>query len=927
MSLPGLSHRFEKLTIPSAAASAPKPQPHRHRFQREDRLPLSEIESVEISLYTTEEIDRLAVVNVTSSEREGPNTVRDLKMGPHNENMVCETCARDIHECPGHFGKIILPRLMHPLVVNSIIHVLGCVCNSCSALLVTREQLEKEGITSMRGFKRLQEIKQLVARLKPKCNRYANDPKVKPCEANPTYLGVRENKDSYKLAYRYGTKGAISYLPPGLPDDEDGRCVYNILDNISDEDAALLGFVTTHPRNMVIDRLLVVPYCARPDMYPDNGVIQSDDLTTLYMEIVKAVKKYNAETDEAKKDERLKELYFKVSHILKNDGKYSQSSGKVFTDIKKRIQGKNAIVRSNIMGKRVNFAGRTVAGPGYYLRVDEVGIPRLMAAKLTRPIMVTAMNLAELQAKYDAGKVKHIIKASGKGAGSRMPVTAAFQRTNYKLQIGDIVERELEDGDLVLINRQPTLHKQNILGLYARIIDDRVVRINLSVTTPLNADFDGDEINVHVPQTLEAYVEAEQILGVYNNLMDGQKNKPMIGIVFDTLVGAYLLSYPEEEYDKVVAKLAKDPDDPVLLDQKERLRHKILLDKDMYETSLDRIRDAPQLQTLSARLDKYGINKYSGRALLSACFPEDFDYSAHGVVIKEGVLLKGVLSKATLGREDGSIISEMYKQLGGYVTVDFMSDIQFVVGQYLQLRGFSVGMDDCIPEDPHFREKLLQEGDAAITKVVHLLAEKPADAFAAERQEKKVLQTLENFKNTGDNIVQKYHKPDSAILVMARSGAKGTQYNAIQISAALGQVKVSGRRIQANLPGERSLPVYEPGEKDPKSRGFCTNSFSTGLEPTEFFFHVQGGREGLTDTAVNTADTGSLQHQLIKSAEDIHISADGSVRSADNTIVQFVYGDDGFDASHLGSVKILGENVPFFRNIQQLADKINRKYA
>lgn len=485
-------------------------------------------------------------------------------------------------------------------------------------------------------------------------------------------------------------------------------------------------------------------------------------------------------------------------------------------------------------------------------------------------------------------------------------------------------------------------------------------------------DFDGDEINIHVPQTIEAYAEAEQLLGVYQNLMSAQTNKPMIGIVYDTLSGAYLLSYPQEEYErsgqniiKYVerqqelpnqievlrrklqslqsgtpqhTKLTRDIETLTvelnnmsrLIQQQEARRtvveQRLRIDPVVFNQAISNVTDAPQYDTLFQRLNKYGVDPQSGRALLSACFPEDFDYNANGVLIQEGVLIRGVLTKDTLGNKDGSIIGEMVKQLGGLITVDFMSDIQFVVRDFLQQHGLSVGIDDCMPDEPNFRREMDEAITTASLKVI-ALSGKPTNKIVEERQERKILESLESFKNVGDKIVQKYFNPDSAILVMANSGAKGTMFNSVQMSAVLGQIKVSGRRIQANLAGNRALPAFEPGDPDPRARGFCVNSFGSGLEPTEFFFHAQGGREGLTDTAVNTAQTGHLQHQLIKAAEDIHVSPDGSVRSADNAIVQFVYGDDGFDASALGGVNIRGENIPLFRNIEALAFKINRKYA
>ena len=463
-------------------------------------------------------------------------------------------------------------------------------------------------------------------------------------------------------------------------------------------------------------------------------------------------------------------------------------------------------------------------------------------------------------------------------------------------------------------------------------------------------DFDGDEINIHVPQTIEAYAEAEQLVSVYRNLMSSEANRPMMGIVYDTLSGAYLVTYPEHEFERLgqqIEKLAHEMTNHAAGSDKYRefeasmtaavarqavVAQRILLDPVVYNEATEPILDSRQYITLYERLAKYGINPRSGRGLISAAFPEEFDYQwsdgkGNVVVIKEGVLIKGLLTKDTLGTKDGSIIAEMNKQLGGLITVDFMSDIQFVVREFLQQHGLSVGIDDCIPDAPEFREQVDEALTTASIKVISLAATRTDNPIMAQRQERKILETLENAKTGTEELLMKYFKPDNAILIMSGAGAKGTSLNAVQMASALGQQKVSGRRILAALPGNRSIPAFEPEDTDPRSRGFCFNSFATGLEPSEFFFHAQGGREGLTDTAVNTARTGFLQHQIIKSAEDVHTAPDGSTRSSDLGIIEFVYGGDGFSASELGTVKIRGESIPFFRSLQQLADKVNRKYA
>jgi DNA-directed RNA polymerase beta' subunit len=465
-----------------------------HRQEKE--LEESLIEDVEFNLFTTNEIDLYAVVNVTNPDEEGTDTIKDLRMGPQGEGADCATCGNDLRGCPGHMGKIVLPPIMHPMTVDIIILVLSCICRTCSRLLVTSEDIKNAGITYMSGKRRLEAIQALIKLID--ADQRSKNPEVirrtcqhgvlghggVSCSRNPLYRRPKANKTDYRLGmYRKVDKDLRleGYL---LPTD-----IFNMLNAIPEEDALLLGFSqNSHPRTMILERLVVIPYCARPDLY-QGGLYATDDLNKMYRAIINRIIEFINEVDLSKKEVAYNAIYGLVGHLMKNDSKLNQGNLKIQADLRTRINGKSGIIRGNLMGKRVDFAGRTVIGPAHYLRVDEIGIPRLMAVKLTRPITVFEMNRQEMQAKYDSSKVTHITLQTGQYAGIRLMLGDWFRQKyqNYQLQTGDICERMLEDGDIVLVNRQPTLHKQNILALYARIIDDRIVRINLSITTPLNA--------------------------------------------------------------------------------------------------------------------------------------------------------------------------------------------------------------------------------------------------------------------------------------------------------------------------------------------------------------------------------------------------------------------------------------------------------
>lgn len=959
------------------------------RFQKERQLAEefeksieeSEIESAAFNLYTTEEIDDMAVVHVVSSENYGPNTVRDPRMGPHSENQPCQTCSKTQVNCIGHIGKIVIPPIPHPLNLQTIINILSVVCNSCGSLYFNKTMLEFNGILRFSGLNRLREMKKLV---KPnqKCIRVPSKSSEestsneKKCNVNPKYSSAKTSKDKAKIFYTY-PNSSEKYYRTAID-------VYNIFNAISDSDAKLMGFTQgAHPRNLIINRIIVIPLSARPDIY-QGGRMMPSDFTLNYQDMIQIVNEYDKqETSETRKEDLLDSLVFKYGHTLSNsDGKYKQGQARAYRSMKQLVQGKRGVVLNDLGGKRTNFAGRTVANGGSYLRVDELGIPKTMASELTRPISVTTYNREEMQTLYDTGKVNNITMKHGTLAGKRALVSEALKKKfpNYKLQNGDIVERHLQDGDIAIIGRQPTLRKQNMIALRVRLIDDFVVRINLSITTPLNADFDGDELNFHIPQTTESYVEAEQLLSVGHNLMSAQTNNPMMSITYDTLTGAYLLTEPEYNYDvirprknieylkllnedypkerlSIVQEIEKETDETkkkdlekqlVKFDEKVEKKKKEYntflendyvdeerkkLDPDIFVDVIMELNDMPQMSTLQERLKKHGIEWGSRRALFSASLPENFFYDKNvegGIIIRDGILIQGLINKEAIGSKDGRIISEMYKQLGAPITIDFMSHVQFLMHSYLMHRGFTVGLADCISDNPKFYEELKFHLEDAKMKVevLSMTPGQKSNPILAEQTENKIMETLDQAKSTVDRIALKYIPSTNNLQIMSAkgSGAKGDAFNSIQIISTIGQQKEGGKRMVPILSGNRVLPVFKPGDIDPTARGFCMNSFASQLTAEEFFLHNKGGRESIINTSINTASTGALQNTMIKSVEDVHVSGSGAVCSASGSIVQFSYAD-GFDPAVLTSTRVGKDDVPFFRNIYTLANNINAKYS
>ena len=387
-------------------------------------------------------------------------------------------------------------------------------------------------------------------------------------------------------------------------------------------------------------------------------------------------------------------------------------------------------------------------------------------------------------------------------------------------------------------------------------------------------------------------------MSVACNIMNAQNNTNIAGVVFDALTGSYILSLPETK-----------------------------VDPEVFMNTVSFMVDDSSFPTLYERLDKYHVPRDSGRAYLSLLFPPDFYYSKEDTQIREGILISGTLSSSTIGSAQGTIIQALYKDYGQKRTVDFLTDIYWAAGNFLDSYGFSVGMDDCFltGKDP---QKTIEYEVQRAKMLVKSMGPKLLDPLEEERREEQIRAYLNTVKNLGAKISKENLKEDNSFNVMAKSGAKGSTYNIAQITGILGQQFVKGQRLPQTLSGKtRSLPYFPENDLYPSSRGFIANSFLTGLTPAEFFFHMAAGREGLVNTAITTGDTGHIHHKIAKSMEDIKVVKDGSVRNASGVVFQFAYGDDGFDASMLESVSTKTGKFASFINLKRAAGRINAKYG
>ena len=890
-----------------------------------------EIDWVNFGILSANEILTNSVAQITNTKIIGIGSVYDERMGANSDDdgMNCITCDLNSKDCPGHFGHIeLFEPIIHPRFFKIVLSYLKCFCVKCYKMLITAEQVQLLGFTkykrNIRFAKILEKIKKIA--------------KCFECGSNQPKFDFSTQEKTIQTTYK--TKSDSVSIPFTTVE------ILRLFDSISDFDIETLGFNPKfiHPRNLIIQNLVVLPPCARPIVVTDSN-ISDDDLTIQYLEIVKANIRLSSpeeNVDETKKQKNIQSLKFRIDTLFDNSqGKAKHSTGgKALKGIKERLTGKEGQIRHNLMGKRCEQTGRTVIGPEPTLRLGQVGVPFEIAANLTVPETVSSINKQEIMDIIISGKANFIIKKNDKNKRinikyalykkgtevlyndeivrrvivdgeikelrtryigqkylSLKPNDRLFRndeeimniefqkKKEFKLDEGDIVERHLRKGDIVLLNRQPTLHKGSMMAHEAVPMPCKTFRFNLAVTKSFNADYDGDEMNIHVGQGYEARAELIHLCGAKHNIISPQSSKPNITIVQDSLLSCYLMTQPD------CKKLSKEEffniANVAIQTNGEKMTSTSILAK------IQHIRKV--LKTKGKK-----INSFNGRGLFSLALPNDFNYEYKNganedepiVKIYRGVMYEGVI-KNTNFTSHNSIIQLLYKEYGNEITSTFIDNIQFLTNKWMSMTGFSIGIKDCIAT------KTSEIEDAIEKCFIEAKGIEETTSHPGIR-EVRVNAALSKARDIGMRIAKNALSKTNGFLATVGCGSKGDFFNIAQITGVIGQQNLQGARVPMHLnKGTRTLPHYPfkglSKEMEYESRGFIRHSFIHGLNPQEFYFHAMSGREGITDTAMGTSKSGYTQRKIVKVMEDLQVKYDGTVRNPEGNIYQFAYGDDGLD--------------------------------
>ncbi|KAH6755754.1 nuclear RNA polymerase C1 [Perilla frutescens var. hirtella] len=882
------------------------------------------IESIQFSTLSGTEVLKLSEVQVSqakyyeTSKKASVGGLLDPHMGPPNKNGKCETCGGDFSSCPGHYGHLNLGLPVFNVgYLSTIVDIMKCICKKCSIILLDEKE-RRDFLKKMRNSKNEHLKKnEIFKKVVKKCNAMAGSRRAVKC-SRCGYINGMVKRGPLRIQHDRARvvdnsleecQSALSHIRGNvnLPSTLDAKMVYQLLKNMRDVDCELL-YLNDRPEKLMVTNILVPPIAIRPSVFVDGGTQSNEnDISVRLKLIILANASLRSEMSEVTDQNRglasWENLQAEVAQYINSDVRGlppQQNNSKPLTGFIQRLKGKQGRFRGNLSGKRVEFTGRTVISPDPNLKITEVAVPLYMARILTYPERVSHHNIEKLRQCVRNGPNKYpgarYIRTP-EGNETALMYASRMHHAD-QLEYGCIVNRHLEDGDIVLFNRQPSLHRMSIMSHRARIMPWRTLRFNESVCNPYNADFDGDEMNMHVPQTEEARTEALMLMGVQNNLCTPKNGEILVASTQDFLTSSFLITRKDTFYDRSAFSLmcsyigdAMDPIDlptPALVKPVE-----LWTGKQLFSVLLRPHAKMRVYVNLTVAEKSYGKSKET------MCPKDGFVY------IRNSELISGQLGKATLGNgnKDG-VFSVLLRDYGPHAAATCMNRLAKLSARWIGNHGFSIGINDVQPGDALNQEKKVtldkEYGQCAdyIKSYTSGSLEPLPGCNKAETLEAKITGTLNNIRETTANVCMKNLNWRNSPLIMSQCGSKGSPINICQMIACVGQQSVGGRRAPNGFV-DRTLPHFERGAKDPDAKGFVQNSFYTGLSATEFFFHTMGGREGLVDTAVKTADTGYMSRRLIKALEDLSIFYDNTVRNASACIVQFVYGGDAMDPAQM----------------------------
>ena len=906
---------------------------------------IKKIEKINFGLMSPEDIRKMSVVTVEYPDTYGDDGfpiekgLMDPRLGIIDPSLVCRTCGFKGGDCQGHFGSIELARPVIHVGFGDVIHkILRSTCNDCGRILLNDEQIAfyEERIREAMGNK--ESINNILKEVYKSAKR-----ELKTMPEDDEEVDMR-----YCCPHCGAPQEAIILDKPVTIRQGDYKLtpseVRERLERITDDDAFILGVNSevARPEWLVLTVLPVPPVTVRPSITLDTGERSEDDLTHKLVDILR-INQRLLENMEAGAPQLIVEdlwelLQYHVTTYFDNEASgvppARHRSGRPLKTLTQRLKGKEGRFRSNLSGKRVNFSARTVISPDPNISINEVGVPEMIAKEVTVPVYVNEWNIDEMRTYIENGPDIHPGANYVRNGNTKRRVTEETKEFILEqLEPGFIIDRHLKDGDMVLFNRQPSLHRMSMMAHEVRVLPYKTFRLNLCVCPPYNADFDGDEMNMHVFQTDESRAEAKSLMRVQEHILSPRFGGPIIGAIHDHISGAYLLTrdgveFTEEEALQIIRKshlpippfksnqwiLKYDPDfdeDTFLFkDKGDKWTGKelfsLLLPNDLnLQYGAEIAKGKNEITVVDEETGLERIVGYDG------IYPPEDGY----VIIKNGILTQGAIDESAYGSFSGKILDKIVKEYGPGRAKEFLDRSTDLAICGIMKTGITTSLnDEEIPEEAQDRinehlNKKMEEVDMLVQSYEEGYLQALPGRSLEETLEMKIMQVLGEARDMSGSIAENYltmgkqyaEDPYDHVMavenhsvVMARTGARASMLNLTQITACVGQQAVRGGRIERGYLN-RTLPHFKKGELGAKAKGFVHSSYKSGLDPIEFFFHAMGGREGLVDTAIRTAQSGYMQRRLVNALQDLQVKPSGLVTDNQGNVIQTMFGEDGVD--------------------------------
>ncbi len=796
----------------------------------------------------------------------------DQRMGVVDPGLKCKTCGGRSKTCVGHFGHIELVRpVVHPEFAKTIYYLFQTTCFNCHKVLLSNEQINagKEKFNILISDEEPAQQTQATAQEQTPHESKTSVKKVKHANKCP-HCGAKQKKIKFERPTMFYIDGER------IKPDE----IRDWLAKISSDDLKALGIdpASCRPEWFVITALLVPPVNVRPSITLETGERSEDDLTHKLVEILRINKKLEQDIDAGTPqiiiDDLWELLQYHVTTYFNNETPgvpvARHRSSRPLKTIAQRLKGKEGRLRYNLSGKRVNFSARTVISVDASLTINQVGVPKKIAENLTLPVYVTKWNIEECKKLMQRNEYPMIINVITKEGLRKRFGDANREELIAALDVGYVIERQMVDGDIVLFNRQPTLHKHSIMAHTVKVLPGRTMRIHTSATTPYNADFDGDEMNLHVPQSLEAQAEARYLMQPKNILLSPREGKPIMTTEEDELIGVYHLTkdgayFTKEETCRMLSSI------------------------NVFELP---------------KAEKNGM--YSGKLVFSKVLPQDFNFEMKhqngNVVIKKGVLVEGTIDERMVGERGAHLIMRLYNQYGSDFIAKFILDITKLSLRAAYIAGVTLSIKDYYntKEMNEERMQIIRDVENKTNELVNKYKDNKLDALIGytKKQTLEILTStrLREARSLASTMLRKSLNLTNNAYLMSRVGARGNILNFVQISMFLGQQDVRGKRPARGY-SKRLLPYFRKGSKDPKAKGFVTSNYVNGLTQTDYYMHAMGARDSAVSKTLVVPKSGYMYRRLLNAMQDFYVDTNLSVKDASGSLIQTVYGDDGLDPS------------------------------